>query len=531
MMVSGANNLYNNKKSVDDLNVFPVPDGDTGTNMSLTSRAMAKALEEHVSLSLTKIADEAANATLRGARGNSGVILSQFYRGMSKCLKGKDSCTGADFAQALKEGSDTAYKAVMNPTEGTILTVAKEAAAGAMLAAQRNLDMIEILEEAVRRGKRALDKTPDMLPALKRAGVVDAGGQGWIYILEGALYFLKNNEVIPCKEEPYQGFEKLSKAQQKISPDNIKYMYCTEFIVEKKNKNVNVMAFRNSIETKGDSMVVIDDEDIVKVHIHTNHPGFVLERAVMLGSMINIKIDNMKHQHQSLIQTGFEEKTVSPSKKYGFISVCSGDGLVGIFKDLGIDKVIEGGQTMNPSTDDILSAASEVNAENIFVFPNNKNIILAANQAKELSDKNIVVIPTKSIPECIAAMLAYSESASLDENESAMNKAKDMVKTGQITYAVRDTEASGKQIKNGDILGIVGGEIAVTGNNPEEVCSNVTLNIADDDTEFITVYYGSDVSKEQAEELEKVLEKQHPNAEISVKYGGQPVYYYIVSAE
>lgn len=557
MLVSGANNLYNNRKIVDDLNVFPVPDGDTGTNMSMTINAMADALREHVSTSVSKAADTAGYATLRGARGNSGVILSQLFRGMSKGLKGIGECGALEFANALKDGVDTAYRAVMNPTEGTILTVSREAAAGAVAAAQsENADFEDMLTAAVERGNKALDATTNMLPALKQAGVVDAGGKGWMIVLEGALEYIKTGTVIEAdRNSSADSAQKTQKAQSAVT-GNIKYMYCTEFIVEKKNAGVNVEAFREAIKEKGDCMLVIDDDEIVKVHIHTNHPGFVLERAIILGSMINIKIDNMKHQHNSIINAD-NEKTESvsepektelteeneqtfepevpakrePERKTAVAAVCAGDGFENILKDLGVDAVIKGGQTMNPSTEDILKAVEELNAETVYVFPNNKNIILAANQAREISDTNVVVIPTKSVVECISAMLEFDADRSTEENEKRMTRAYADVKTGQITYAVRDTVIEGINISEGDILGINGSKISVAGKDADSVCMRLASVMAHEDDEFITVYYGCDIDKERAEKLGRKLEQRYPDFEISVKYGGQPVYYYVISVE
>lgn len=529
MMISGANNLYNNKQHVNDLNVFPVPDGDTGTNMSMTVAAMAKSLEEMVSASVTKIADTMSFSTLRGARGNSGVILSQFFRGISKEVKGKQQIDVREFAAALKKGSDAAYKAVMNPTEGTILTVAREVAQTAVAEAEAHEDIETVLELAVKRGNKILAKTPDMLPALKQAGVVDAGGQGWLYFLEGVLFYLKNGAVVNAENIEAIKAEKVSEAQKSIDTNNIKYIYCTEFIIEKSSRQADVLAFRHSIEKKGDSMLVIDDDDIVKVHIHTNNPGYVLERAVKLGTMINIKIDNMKKQHQSLIK--FEEEKTFPKKETAFIGVCAGDGLSAILKNTGIDYIIEGGQTMNPSTEDILDAVKKVNAENVFVFPNNKNIILAAEQAAKLAENNVIVMQSKNIPQCIGAMLEYNAEKPLEENERKMSSAMANVKVGQITFAVRDTEVDDRQIKEGDILGMTGGKIACTGNDAGEVLKQVAGMLADDDSEFLNIYYGADVEKEEAEMLADELEELYPDIEVSVKYGGQPLYYYIISVE
>lgn len=535
-MISGANNLYNKRKIVDDLNVFPVPDGDTGTNMSMTVISMAKTLEEHISSSVTTVASSMSFSTLRGARGNSGVILSQFFRGMAKKLKGVNECNSIEFAQALKEGVDTAYRAVMNPTEGTILTVSKEVAIGAVIASNIDDDFVEMLEKAVARGNKALIKTTDMLPALKQANVVDAGGQGWMYILEGALEFLTTGAIIEVStaEEPPKT-KVVSKL--KVLNENIKYMYCTEFIIEKKNSKVNVDIFRESIKSKGDSMLVIDDDEIIKVHIHTNNPGFVLERANKLGDMINIKIDNMKHQHESILDDIDEQDEVtehikeSVKKEFAFVSICTGNGIADIFKDLHVDTVIEGGQTMNPSTDDILTAVSKLNADTIYVLPNNKNIILAANQAKDICDKNIIVISTKSVVEGISAMLAFESNKNAEENEKRMIKAIGKVKTGQVTYAVRDTVVNGKSISEGNILGINGSDICRVGESPDDVCAMLLEDMSDEDSEFVNIYYGSEINKDTANELVEFLEEEYPELEISIKYGGQPLYYYIISVE
>ena len=535
-MISGANNLYNKRKTVDELNVFPVPDGDTGTNMSMTASAMAKALSEVVTPSATKIADTMSYATLRGARGNSGVILSQFFRGISKSLKGLDECSSKEFADALMQGSNAAYKAVMNPTEGTILTVSREVAQSAVNTAAETDDLTEIIKKAVKRGYKTLAKTPDMLPALKKAGVVDAGGQGWLFFLDGVLEYLESGDIIEAEEAVQQSSAPQTASQESIDTKSIKFMYCTEFIIEKSTPDVNVTSFRKAIENKGDCMLVIDDDEIVKVHIHTNNPGYVLERAVLLGSMINIKIDNMKYQHQSLINK--DEKLASKAesvpeeaKPYGFIGVCTGDGISSIFSDLGIDTIIEGGQTMNPSTDDFINDVGKINAETIYIFPNNKNIIMAANQAKDISDKNIIVIPTKTIPQCIGAMLAFSPDKTPESNESAMLKAVGNVKTGQITYAVRDTEIDDMEIHEGDILGISEKGIRTAGKDIKEITKQLIAGMIDDDSEFLTVYYGKDISPETADALSEELEELYPDLEIEVKYGGQPLYYYIFSIE
>ncbi|MBE7044133.1 MAG: DAK2 domain-containing protein [Ruminococcaceae bacterium] len=529
MMISGANNLYNKRQTVDELNVFPVPDGDTGTNMSMTVCAMAKAVAELISPSVSKVADTLSYATLRGARGNSGVILSQFFRGIAKSVKGKTEIDAKELADALKKGSDAAYKAVMNPTEGTILTVAREIAQRAVLKSEEESDVQVVLEKALKHGAKVLAKTPEMLPALKKAGVVDAGGQGWLFFLEGALYYLQNQKEIEKSEQETEPVN--AEAQTAAEVANIRFMYCTEFIIEKKNPNVNVLAFREAIAEKGDSMLVIDDDDIVKVHIHTNHPGYVLEKAVQLGAMINIKIDNMKHQHQNLIDKEEEKAIPKEKQEIAFVAVCAGDGISGILKELGVNRIIEGGQTMNPSTEDILKAVAQVNAKTVFVFPNNKNIILAANQAKELCEDEIIVIPTRSLPECVGAMLAYKGQKTPADNEKAMLRAIEGITVGQITYAVRDTEVDGTVISEGDILGICKGKIVQTGKEPESVLKELVTGMCDEDSEFLTVYYGQDVSKETAEALGEQLEEEYPELEITVQYGGQPLYYYILSVE
>lgn len=551
MIISGANNLYNNKQIVDDLNVFPVPDGDTGTNMSLTITAIAAELEGKANVSLTKAADMMSFAALRGARGNSGVILSQFFRGIAKSLKGKNECNSAELALALKEGADSAYRAVMKPTEGTILTVAREVSIGAQLASNTEKDIAEVMERAVERGNKALAKTTQMLPALKQANVVDAGGQGWMFVLEGALYFLKNGKlvikegVLQEKTEPA-----VKKSQSFTNTADIKYRYCTEFIVEKKSKGLSVEDFRNAISPKGDCMLVIDDETIVKVHIHTNHPGFVLEEAIKLGEMINLKIDNMKHQHKTIIKETQKmpvsvennkkpkpkekQKEPAPVKEFGFVAVCMGRGISDILKNLGVDKVIEGGQTMNPSTEDILKAIKRVNSKTVYVFPNNKNIIMAAKQAAELTeDRKVVVIESVSIPQCVSAMMSFNDKKDEEVNTKNITKAIGKVSSAQLTYAVRDTEINGVKIRKDDILGMVEGKITHVGKDMDDVLCSVISKIVDEDTEYITVYYGKDIKKPQAQRMQKALEAKYEEDEIEVSFkrGGQPLYYYIVSAE
>ena len=542
MVISGANNLYNHKQEVDELNVFPVPDGDTGTNMSLTVNAVAAELLKCDETSLTKVADLVSFATLRGARGNSGVILSQLFRGIAKSLKGKAECNSEEFGEALIDGAKAAYKAVMQPTEGTILTVAKEAAKGAKDSAENETEIEIVMDACLERGKEALQNTPNQLPALAEAGVVDAGGQGWYYILEGMQVFVKTGEVVKSEkaEENTSAPEKQKSAQASVNTKDIKFQYCTEFLIEKKESNNTVHEFREKIRKIGDCMLVIDDDDIVKVHIHTNHPGKVIEDACKLGELINIKIDNMKHQHQSIIEETVSEEpetpdvgmmSTEPEKDYGFISVCTGKGIVSILEDLNVDIIIEGGQTMNPSTADFLNAINKIPAKTIFIFPNNKNIILAATQAKELSAKQIIVIPTKSIPQCISALVAFSPNKDAEHNEKVMNKAAKSVKTGQVTFAVRDTSVNNLTIKKGNILGLCENKITQVGKNPEEICELLVESMVDEDSEFITLYYGKGVKKQAIAHITDRLENLYPDCEVLVKKGGQPLYYYIISVE
>jgi len=536
MMVSGANNLYNHKDEVNDLNVFPVPDGDTGTNMSLTVQALAAEVLSNEMSSISAVADKMSFATLRGARGNSGVILSQIFRGISKSLKGKDECSAEELADAFTAGAEAAYKAVMKPTEGTILTVARVAAEGAVAGAKNDDSLFGVLDSCVKYGKDALEKTPEMLPQLKEAGVVDAGGQGWLYILEGAFEYVKNESIIETTGEAPVARKKVTKTVRVENAD-IKFQYCTEFIIQRFSADSDVDEFRSAISPKGDCMLVIDDDEVIKVHIHTNNPGFVLEQAVKLGELLDVKIDNMKHQHSSIIENKNNEAEKKPEKKaepltdYGFIAVSSGKGLSGILFDLGVTRIIEGGQTMNPSTNDFLKAIGKVNAKNIFIFPNNKNIVMAAAQAKELSDKNIIVIPTVSVPQCITAMMSFNAKKDVEANEKALNRAMREVKTAQVTFAVRDTEYEGHKIKKGDILGMIEGKISAVGKSPEGVAEKLIEKMTDEDTEFITLYQGKPAKKQPAEDMANKLTDLYEDCEVSLKKGGQPLYYYIISIE
>ncbi len=530
MIKSGANNLSNNKSKVDALNVFPVPDGDTGTNMSLTFRNAANNIP-YDSASCDEVAKSAASFTLRGARGNSGVILSQIFRGIASRAKGKAILSANDFARCLKEGSDSAYRAVMKPTEGTILTVIR-ACADAATAYNGDGDFSEFLEYVIKEGNDTLLKTTDMLPALSQAGVVDAGGQGLMLIFEGMLYYLKNESVITSEESFDEAKSSSESAQSKISSEDIKYTYCTEFIIEKSSSAIRADKMKSAISKIGDCMVVIDDEDIIKVHIHTNNPGFVLEHAVRLGELSTVKIENMKLQHSNIVNKEEEKPAppAAPKVKNAAVAVAAGSGVEGLFKDLGAS-VISGGQTMNPSTDDILSVIESINAENIFVLPDNKNIIMAAQQAAEMSEKNVFVIPTKTIPQGISAMVAFEPSRSPEENAAAMENAAKNVSTGLITHAVRDTTVNGKEIHSGDILGLVEGDITSVSKDATETAKEIITKIADEDTELITVIYGEDITENEADALREFAEFKFPDSDVSVYSGGQPVYSYILSAE
>lgn len=528
--LSGANNLENNKKMVDDLNVFPVPDGDTGTNMSMTVMAAARKIPAVEENSVSKVAECIASASLRGARGNSGVISSQLFRGFYKGLGGLDEVNTVQLAAAFKNANDTAYKAVMKPTEGTILTVSRETAEYAVKVAAETEDICEFAKKVVAHAKATLDKTPDMLPVLKQAGVVDAGGMGLYVILNGCLSALEGNEIeAEVKTDVVSTGVAMS---ENIDTADIKFMYCTEFIINKKSASYSVASFRAAIQDKGDCMLVIDDDEVVKVHIHTNNPGFVLEKAVKLGELESIKIDNMKIQHsENIAEAKVEAAPAEPAKKYGMVAVAAGEGMENIFMEIGVDKMVEGGQSMNPSTEDILRAVDSVNAETVFVFPNNKNIILAAEQVDELTEKNVVVIPTKTIPQGISALLSFDPDAETESNRDAMLEAVALVKTGSVTFAARDSEIDGMNIKKDDIMGMEEGKITHLGSNPADVVMELLSDMADSDSSMISVFYGSDVSEEDAAELEKKINEAYPKLDCMVHNGGQPLYYYIISIE
>ncbi|AOY78427.1 dihydroxyacetone kinase [Clostridium formicaceticum] len=526
MFIAGAQSLEMNKKVVNALNVFPVPDGDTGTNMSLTMQSAVKEIKNNKGDTLEEIASLAANGSLMGARGNSGVILSQLLRGFAKGVKGKEKLTTKDLANALKMASDTAYKAVMKPVEGTILTVARESAEQAIVIAKKEKDIIAFVEKVIIEAEETLKKTPDMLKVLKEAGVVDSGGKGLIYIYLGALAVLTGNT--PTTED----LEIIQRTveHEELVEGNIEFGYCTEFIINVADADIE--ALKNTIKNYGDSMLVVGNENVVKVHIHTNHPGEVLEHGLKLGCLKDIKIDNMRlqHRHQNFEETE-EIRPKSQKKQYGFITVTMGKGLTDIFKDFDVDCVIEGGQTMNPSTEDFVKAIDTVDATTIFILPNNSNIIMAANQAKSISQKDIRVIPTKSVPQGITSLMAFNLENTPQGNEEEMLEAIQNVKTAQVTYAVRDTSYNDIAIHEGDILGIGEGEIRAVGREIFDVSVELLNKVVTEEDEMITIFYGEETEEKVAHQLKERLEGLFSHCDVELYYGGQPLYYYIFSIE
>ncbi|MZK50734.1 DAK2 domain-containing protein [Clostridium beijerinckii] len=533
MVVNASNKLLEQSDFVNALNVFPVPDGDTGTNMSMTFKAAVKEIEGMDTYSIGEISKKLAKGALMGARGNSGVILSQILRGFSKGLEGKKEVDIKEFAVAFSEGSKSAYKAVMRPTEGTILSVIRAAAEAAVSSDAK--DMVAFMEEITVKSKEMLDRTPELLPALKKAKVVDSGGMGLYIILRGMFEALKNDIKAELSDIKISGANgTLAKSTEEI---DIKFGYCTEFIILGDAKRAQ--DFQNEIESLGDSMIVVGYDDVIKVHIHTNDPGLVLSKAVAIGELSKIKIDNMREEHRELListkelteNSSEDEGVDSEKKKYGFITVAMGDGISNIFKDLGIDYVIEGGQTMNPSTQDILDAVEKINAEHIFIMPNNKNIIMAANQAAEISSKNILVVPTTTIPQGIACATMFNYDSEVEENFTNLKDTIEVVKTGSVTYAVRDTEIDGIDIKQGNMLGLVEGKIKEVGEDKKVVAGKVLEDMIDDESELITVYYGEDVSDEDANEFEAELQEKYEDLDIQFYKGNQPLYYFLISVE
>lgn len=534
-IISGANNIINNKESVDELNVFPVPDGDTGTNMSMTIRnAVAELNMLSDSVTVETVAQTAASAMLRGARGNSGVILSLLFRGLSKGLAGKHEATVEDYCNALKLGAEAAYKSVMKPTEGTILTVARVAAEKANDAQCK--DFAELFDVLTTAAKETLDQTPEMLPVLKKAGVVDAGGMGYYTILKGMASVICSGVMISAKEETATEKAVVTNAAGTFETD-IEFTYCTEFIVVKSDVNKDATKLRAFLESIGDCVVVVDDDSIIKVHVHTEHPGKALEEGILYGSLINLKIENMKEQHKGAAAKAEMQKKqklapAEPVKDFGFVSVTSGAGLEDLFKDLGVDVIVRGGQTMNPSTEDILEAINATPARNIFVLPNNKNIIMAAEQAVKLTDRNVIVLQTRTIPQGITAMLAFDESNDFSTNGVNMTKALDNVGSGSITFAVRDSDFEGKQIKKGEILAMENGKLAFVEKDVTKALIKITKKLIRSGSSYITIIYGSDVTDETAQAaFEALRAKISDDIEIVLVNGGQPVYYYLISVE
>ncbi len=544
--IAGAYNLEKNKDYINELNVFPVPDGDTGSNMSLTIMAAAREVSALENPSMDELSKTISSGSLRGARGNSGVILSQLLRGFCKEIKGKKQITVSVLADGFVRAVETAYKAVMKPKEGTILTVAKGVAEKAVELSEMDMDFETLGQEILDHGNEVLKQTPELLPVLKEAGVVDSGGQGLMEFLTGAYNGLTGKAEI-SKPATSGGVAKAqTMSSEEIDTSHIKYGYCTEFIImlEKEYNAETEAKFKEFLTSIGDSLVVVSDDEIVKVHVHTNHPGLAFEKGLEYGSLTSMKIDNMREEHKEKViheqdrkkaaeqEAAKEAKKDEPKKPFGFVAVSVGEGLNDIFRDLGVDHIIEGGQTMNPSTEDVLDAISKVNAETVFVFPNNKNIILAANQAAEIEEeKKVIVIPTKTIPQGISALISFDESATAEANQAGMEDAITAVKSGQVTYAVRDTSIDGKEIKTGDYMGIDDAGIQAVGQDITEVVKDLIGAMADEDSELLSIYYGSDVEEEKADALVEAVQAAYPDFEVEVHAGGQPIYYYILSLE
>ncbi|CEH35430.1 DAK2 domain-containing protein [Romboutsia lituseburensis] len=529
MFVSGANNLQNNKDLVDKLNVFPVPDGDTGTNMSLTISYAMKELSKVEGDDITNIGKALSKGSLMGARGNSGVILSQIIRGFAKAIEGKENLSTEELAKAFKNGSDTAYKAVIKPIEGTILTVVRESGEYAVQACKKEKDLIKFLELVIKEANESLNRTPNLLKALKEAGVVDSGGKGLVLIYEGMLSSLRGNSI-QVQDSSASNVSTIEISNNQINPDDIKFGYCTEFILE--SNSISDTEIRDIMMKYGDSLAVVGDEGVIKVHVHTNDPGLVLQDALKHGQLVTIKIENMRVQHENLVLEAQDETASSvEEKEFGFIATSMGEGLAKIFKDFGVDHIIEGGQTMNPSTEDFMNAIEHIHAKNIFIFPNNSNIIMAANQAKELSEKNIIVIPTKNTPQGFTALVNFNGDATVQENEEAMMQSLGLVKSGQVTYAVRDTVMNDIEVKEGNIIGIAEGNLLGAGDSVDKVTSQLVEKLVDEDSAIITLFYGEDVSEEEANNLRDELEEKFEDIDVELYYGGQPLYYYLISVE
>ena len=547
-IISAANNLTNNRKQIDDLNVFPVPDGDTGTNMSMTLANSVRALEKLSGATAGKVASVNASALLRGARGNSGVITSLLFRGFAKGIGESEFATAENITAAFELGVKAAYKAVMKPTEGTILTVSRVASEYARAALEDGKDELGVFEAAIEGAKKALSETPELLPALKKAGVVDAGGKGFVTILEGMLSVFKDGVMVQSAAvEESSAEEPSSRNAAGEYETEITFTYCTEFIVNR-NREIDKQPaeLRAYLETIGDCVVVVDDDEIIKVHVHTDHPGNAIENALTFGQLVHLKIENMRDQHERAKHDAENAQKkpaksadltetftpVTPTKPVGFVSVCAGDGVAELFRDLGVDTVVSGGQTMNPSTDDILKAVETTPAETVFVLPNNKNIIMAAEQCIPISTRRVIVIHTRTIPQGISAMLAYDPDTEDEANAIEMQKATEKIATGQVTFAARDSDFDGHSIKKGEILAMLGGKISFVENDVDKSVLKLLKQMIKRDSQFVTVIYGEDVSEEQAALLEEqIRQKYGAKTEITVINGGQPIYYYIISVE
>lgn len=541
MVSAGAQHLSQSAKQVNALNVFPVPDGDTGTNMNLTLSSGVDEMNRNASSHIGEVAGALSRGLLMGARGNSGVILSQLFRGFAKEVQDKERVTHREFAQALQHGVDTAYKAVIKPVEGTVLTVAREAAKHGKVAATRVNDVAELMEEVLQAAKKALDQTPDLLPVLKETGVVDAGGQGLVYIYEGFLAALKGDEISE-RQEQTESLDTLTEiahqksAQSHIATEAIEYGYCTEFIIQiipekESTRPFDEAAFREALNARGDSLLVVADDDLVKVHIHTEEPLKLIEYGLQYGDIRTAKIENMREQHRSIVEKNTAAETSDDVKRYGVVAVAMGDGIADIFRSMGADEVIAGGQTMNPSTEDIVNALRGVRAEHYIVLPNNGNIVMAAEQAGEILEKPVTVIPSKTVPQGLSAILSFNADAGIEENRRAMMEAVEHVKSGQVTYAVRDSQVDGLSIKKGDFIGISDGKIAVAHPSLLETAQQLLLGMVSDDTEIVTVFYGEETEASQVEDLERFLTERFPDVEVEVHNGGQPLYYYLFAVE
>ncbi|TLS37326.1 DAK2 domain-containing protein [Pseudalkalibacillus caeni] len=548
MVLEGAKNLSANAKMVDTLNVFPVPDGDTGTNMNLTITSGANEVKKSESAKIGDVSSLFSKGLLMGARGNSGVILSQLFRGFSKAVEGKETINSTEFAAAFERGVDTAYKAVMKPVEGTILTVAKDAAKQAVKSARKSNDVIRVMEETLQEAKASLERTPDLLPVLKEVGVVDSGGQGLVVIYEGFLASLQGKEL-PANNVDEEKMEELVRAehhksaQSHMKTEDIEFGYCTEFMVkleaDKTEKTpFDEAKFREELGNHGDSLLVVADEELVKVHIHAEYPGQLMTYAQEYGSLINIKIENMREQHTTILEGEKDAYKPSPAnqkpetkKEFGIITVAMGEGIAELFTSLGANYVIQGGQTMNPSTEDIVKAIEEVNAEKIFILPNNSNIVMTAEQATHVVEEEVVVVPSKTVPQGIAALLGFAPGSSLEENESTMKAALANVKSGQVTFAVRDTKIDGVDIKKDDFMGIADGKIIASTSKKEDTVKLLVDNMIGEDDEIVTVIYGEDTEETEAESLVDYIEQNHEDVEVEVHHGKQPIYSYIISVE